>query len=179
MRNTGWVSPTSTIDQGSDWTNVNNLKVNDSSYATANTPMGDNTSDIFCTGFGFTIPYGATINDIQCRIKGYSFPNGGTVGNQGASGTRWLKAGVAVGTSSISYIYGTDQYYTVKTELGGVTWSYLDINDSDFGGKISRGSHSGTATDVDWYLDHIEMIVYYAEPPPTVGTKYPLPAFKR
>jgi len=181
MSDTGWVNPTSTIDQGSDWTNVNNLKVNDSSYATANTSMGNSTTSIYCTGFGFSIPSDATIDDIQCRIKGYSSPNGGTVGNQGASGTYWLKAGVSVGTGTTSYIYDTDQYYTAKTGLGGVSWDYLDINNSDFGSCIYRGSHSGTATDVDWYLDHLQIIVYYTEVviTPIVGSKYPLPAFKR
>jgi hypothetical protein len=179
MADTGWKSPSSTIDKGSSWTNVNNLKANDGNYAIANTLMGDSTSYVFCTGFGFNIPKYATINDIKCRIKGYSVPHGGTVGNQGASGTYWIKDGVSVGTGTTSYIYSTDQYYDVKNGLAGVSWSYLDINNSTFGAKIHRGSHSGTATDVDWYLDHIEMIVYYTESPPIIGEKYPLPPFRR
>ena len=179
MSNTGWVSPTSTVDQGSSWTNVNNLRANDSAYTTANTSMGNSTSNIHCTGFGFNIPTEATISDIECRIKGYSSPNGGTVGNQGNSGTYWLKEGSIFGTGTTSYIYSTDQYYTVKKNLGGETWSPSDINNSGFGARIRRGSHSGTATSVDWYLDHLQMKVYYIGGTPEVGVKYPLPAFKR
>ena len=64
MSDTGWKSPSSTIDQGSDWSNVNNLKANDGAYATANTLMGDSTSNIHCTGFGFDLPI-SIINTIR------------------------------------------------------------------------------------------------------------------
>ena len=179
MADTGWKSPSSTINQGSDWSNVNNLKANDGAYATANTLMDDSTSNIHCTGFGFDIPTGAIIDNIECRIKGYSSPNGGTVGNQGASGTYWLKAGISTGTGTTSYIYDTDQYYWAKDGLGGVSWNPSDINNSGFGARIYRGSHSGTATSVDWYLDHIQIKVYYTELGPVVGQKYALPPFRR
>ena len=46
MADTGQVSPGTTVDQGIDWINVNNIQSSDDVYATASTRSEEHTSEL-------------------------------------------------------------------------------------------------------------------------------------
>ena len=124
----------------SAWTNPDNAKVNDSSYATNSAGTGQ-THYLKATGFGFAIPSGATINGIEVGIirkaqdsSKFAFATdsvlklvkGGTViGNDKANtAAKWP-------TSDGAVTYGT------PSDLWGGTWADTDINASNFGVVLS------------------------------------------
>ena len=189
MSDTGWVSPGTVVNDssvGTDaWSNPTNARASDNTYAITKRD-----------GYGFS--YEEAIKIVKSN---------GTIGSSNKSTGARLPL--------------TEQYisYGGSSDLWGETWSYTDINDSDFGvvfqvenrnfaditysnylkatnfgfnipsGATIEGlevqieqwlndhydSHNNTAE-----VDHIRIKVYYTESgTPTVGVKYPLPAFKR
>lgn len=189
MAVTDWKSP-GTVGEKSlsgsftDWANENNIKFSNNSYASNNAPglsYGDYTTYLYASNFGLSIPAGATIDGIEARIERYgqsgaikdyrvSLVNssGGVTTADKKNATNWASS-------------DPDTYvkYGSPSDLWGETWSVSDINDADFGIVLSA---QGTDPDSGNYLyvDHIQIRVYYTESTtPTVGVKYPLPAFKR
>lgn len=114
---------------------------------------------VTATNFGFSVPSGATINGIKAEIERKQ--NGGTLVD---NAVRIIKGG-AIGTSehaSTTAWSGTEAYYSYggASDLWGDTWTYSDINSSNFGVALSVkctsdcGSASGD-------VDHIKITVYY------------------
>jgi hypothetical protein len=189
MSDTGWVSPgtvasDSTIGDFS-WESPSNAKASDNSNAVANPATSNAEYDseyLKATNFGFSIPTGATIDGIEAEIEmtcSYDFGAQPTeneikiVKSNGSIGATNRATGAGIPAPEASVSYGG------SSDLWGETWSVSDINDSDFGIVFSGTTYSdpfGQGLNVD----HIQIKVYYTESgTPTVGVKYPLPAFKR
>lgn len=147
------------------WTDEANAASSNNSYAYADGVKTTVSSYyLTATGFGFALPSGATVDGIVAEIERYRDPGGffggvidnsvriikgGTIGSTGkASGTSWP-------TSDTVASYGS------SSDLWGETWSYSDINASDFGLALSI---KGTSTTGGiGYVDHIKITVYYTE----------------
>lgn len=155
---TGVVSPGTMADDATvgtvAWTNPDNAKTSNDTYATAVTPGAGafNTHYLKATNFDFSsIPADATINGILVEIEhkrvdtGYGVSpasdvvvkivkSDGTIGttNQADAGTAWPT---------------TDTYksYGGSSDLWGETWSVADIKDADFG-VVLQASINDTVT---------------------------------
>lgn len=184
MSDTGWVSPGTVVTTGESgedwiWTTPENAKVSDNTYANYDDTDEYTSEYLKASNFGFSIPSGATINGIEVRIERkaarddtwYVEDNdvrlikaNGTLGSENKADTtvKWP-------TSDSYKTYGGD------TDLWSDSWSDSDINDIDFGLSLQVYKKWSEV-----YVDHIQIKVYYTESStPTVGVKYPLPAFKR
>ena len=180
MSETGWKSPTVIIDDDSvgttAWSNPDNAKASDDSYATSGSLDGVVSSHYLkATNFEFSIPKGSTINGVEVKIeqKYAGTPSTGDIK------VKLVKGGVIVGdVSDIESISNVDDFATLgsSTDLWGATLTSTDINSSGFGCVYYIDNADGGFI-ID--IDHIQIKVYYTESgTPTVGTKYPLPPFK-
>jgi len=116
-----------------------------------------------CTGYGFSIPSSAVINGIVAEIKkgtGLGAVNtdysvriikGGAIGSVN-------KAKVATFTGSTAF-----STYGDSTDLWGESWTYSDINASNFGIAFSV---QGSVTILYPLVDTIRITVYYTLTPP-------------
>ena len=187
MSDTGWVSPGTVVSDSSvgtvAWSDPNNVKVDDFSWSNASY-TGESSADseyLKTTNFGFTIPVGFIIKGIEIEVKKERGTNtvndviakivksDGSIGgsNKAKTSTDWSISGV-------THTYGGD------SDLWGETWSVNDINDVDFGFVISARIYDEESKGNYASVNYIKIKVYYTEGgTPTVGVKYPLPAFKR
>lgn len=170
MASSGPNSPSTTAtDSGSggtvDWTNHANAKAQDDSYANANLIITATTSYYLkATDFGFSIPSTATIDGIVVEVDRYRYTP--TSGECNDHRVRIIKGGSigstdkAVGTNWPGTDTDTYQSYGGSTDKWGETWSYSDINSSNFGVAVSAQRVSGIA---DARIDHIRITVHYTD----------------
>jgi len=145
------------------WSNPDNAKVSDNVYATA-TNIGPVTSHYLkATNFGFSIPVGATINGILAEFerKTNSTPSVDSaikiVKSDGTIGTTNKSTGAGWSTTEAYVSFGGE------SDLWGETWTYTDINDTDFGVVLSLVIDSGGNGPPGYVssVDHIRITVYY------------------
>lgn len=154
---------TSTADAAEPTLNTDNYDMLVITGQTNNiTSMTTNLSEYLkATDFGFNIPSGATIDGIVVEVEKkydtYTVQDAVVKIVKGGSLTGTNKAIAGDWSSTESYItYGS------STELWGTTWSYGDINSSNFGVALScEGTQvfppgAGVAN-----VDHIRITVYY------------------
>lgn len=145
-----------------------NAKNNDGSYATATATAVlislQNTNYLTATNFGFTLPATALVCGIEASVvkkaSGLNIvtyvsdnsvmllKNGVLTGSNYASSTHW-------GTSNTTASYGS------PTDSWGSTWTYSDINSSNFGVAFSANVYGllGLATSAN--VDQIQLNVFY------------------
>lgn len=154
------VTTSSTLGTNNNWSSTSNCFTENASYASCYSGggAGISTYGLVVTNFGFSIPSGSTIDGIVAEVKTYSDRFEPTW-----SASRIVKGGTIQSTDVFPSpnIYPSSlQYVTLGTssQLWGTTWSYTDINASDFGLAFSiKGSGNGT----DW-IDHARITVYYS-----------------
>jgi len=139
MADTGYISPGTMADDSAvgsrTWSNPDNAKANDGSYASYGIAYGPEYSHYLkATNFGFSIPSGATIDGIKVEIEGKT--DADTAGNDYRVSI--VKSDGTVGTTNKgnnTMLESSDTYRTYggATDLWGETWSDTDINDTDFG----------------------------------------------
>ena len=152
-------------DNGSVWTNISNVEIDDSNYATSVIPKTDNSDLLRVTNFSMGVPAGATIDGIEVQIK-HDNRSGevdcdvidnevflrkvttGQVGDNYADATHWTLA------SPETFTYGGSE------DLWGTTWSVADVNNTAFGldfaalSSIAESDHTA-----DIYF--VKIRVYY------------------
>ena len=161
-------SPESAADDSSlgsiTWSNTAGSLISDGATASAGALfIGDVTHYLVASDFNFALPstaviYGITV-EIEKRASGL-FQNvtdnsvrivkgGSIIGNDYAQGGTWP---------------GSDTYSTYggNTDLWGTTWTYSDINASDFGVAISA-ELNGFAVLPTAHIDHIRITVDYID----------------
>jgi hypothetical protein len=162
------------------WSNPDNAKVSDNSYASAAAPPDPPSSSyrLKATNYGFSIPSGATVRGIQVDVERHKDSETYSrvkdmeiliVKSDGSLGTS-SKADTATNwpTSDSAKSYGG------AADLWGEVWGPADIDNSNFGVVVRvsfswDGSYGGSPT-VTAYVDYVGITVYY-DPPPTA----PLP----
>lgn len=145
------------------WSNPENITDDDSDYAEV---IGVSGSADGIEGYncGFAIPSGATINGIVVEMSMLSAGDGEFI-----AVCRIRKADGSYGTQEIdpsSFSPPVGSYGTITwgspTELWGETWSYADINDSDFGALFVV---AGIEAEVEGWIriQYMKITVYYTE----------------
>jgi hypothetical protein len=154
-----------------EWATVNNIKVDDASYATVT--LGASSGEklelsnvLIARNYGFALPEGATVLGLSPFIKrkasAYSPPYGAQIfdyevqvikGGEALPGEGLTPGGWA--TSDTVKTYGG------SSELFGGTWTAADINAPDFGWQIQVVCQGGTGTTAS--VAHMGMVVYYTE----------------
>jgi len=143
-----------------EWTNPNDAKADDTSYASCKLDKNTYGDWLKLTNFGFSssdIPDGSTINGIEFVISRYGFYadnnydsalylyDDGQVGNNLASATKWPKS---IGEAT----------YGGATNMCGTSLAQADIVASTFGVMLSVAAGVYAPTH---YVDYIKIRVYY------------------
>jgi len=151
------------------WTNPDNAKTSDNSYASATSPshrIWRYSHYLKATNFGFAIPVGATINGIVVEIEKKSDDDIGgdlTIDSE----VKIVKSDSTIGAENkasgddwpLSDTYST---YGAFDDLWNESWSAEDINNANFGIVLSTKWYE---EDIHAYVDHIRITVYYTEVP--------------
>lgn len=165
------------------WSNLDNAKASDGTYASAVT-LATNPGSSYrlkTTNYGFSIPSGATVRGIQVDIERlkdsqtYSrvydmeiliVKSDGSFGttNKADTGTNWPAS-------------DTTRSYGGAADLWGEVWTPSDIDNSNFGVVLRvslswSGSWGGPTPTITAYLDYIDITIYYDAP--AIIPEYPL-----
>jgi hypothetical protein len=141
------------------WTNPNNAKISNDTYATAVLAANEKTYWLKSQDFGFNIPTGNIINGIKAEIEIKS-----SVANDIIFDTVFIiKTSINGDNLSASTpISDTESYVSFGgiSSLWGVTWTAEEINASTFGisfyVKDNAGNSGATVS-----VDHIRITVYH------------------
>jgi len=154
------------------WSNPSNAKTSDNSYTQVNLDDFETSRYLKVTNFNFNIPFGSAINGIKVeverntngsgKIKDYSIK---LVKNNVIGGdNKAITTPNATGLDSNGFWQaGNDQTITYgsNTDLWGQSWTYADINSSDFGVVFSATKPTNQGNSVHVSLDHIKITVFY------------------
>jgi hypothetical protein len=162
----GTIATSSTSGYSYNWTNPDNSKTSNNSYATAG-PIVDSDGSYFliATNFGFALP-ASTINGITVTVERKSSRNTST-NYLTDSSVQIIKGGTAGGTDyadSATHWPTTDgvKTYGGAADKWGLTWLYTDINASTFGVQISCVCSAVTATSLA-SVDAFTITIDYTE----------------
>lgn len=147
-----------------DWSNPNNIKVEDGSVATSASWSGHGGSgSLTGKGFGFAIPDGSVITGIMAEVKF----EGGLLGSEvliieNAAGTKAEGKSLAVDPGSLTwYSVGSD------SDTWGQTWLASEINDSGFNLSFAATASHDPA-DASASVDCMRITVYWTAAPTDV-----------
>ncbi|RLC96058.1 MAG: hypothetical protein DRI46_14215 [Chloroflexi bacterium] len=157
---------TSLSEEVVQWTNTNNITVDDANYAESSASKNANTSTLVGSTFGFSIPIGSTIDGIILNITKAELANqtafeynavnlslnGGVIGANKASYDPWPSGE----SNRVVAVYGG------ATDTWGGSWSAADINDSTFAGQISAANISDEGSYA--YVFYMSIEVFYTIP---------------
>jgi len=160
-----------------DWTNPDNAKVSDDSYAVCSFGFfkAGISHYLKATNFGFTIPAGATINGIKVEVELYSSRDGGGSGYPDYDKyVNIVKSDDTFGSENKATETDIDTSQTIVTyggseDLWSEEWTVEDINSANFGVGYSAYVWGGGPLSV--LVDHIRITVYYTEGAGTVNPK--------
>ncbi|MCK5012231.1 MAG: hypothetical protein KAS66_00265 [Candidatus Omnitrophica bacterium] len=122
---------------------------------------------LWCDTFGFTIPSTATIKGIEVKV----LKRASAATAIKDIGARLIKGGVVVTPGEWTTDYwsttATVETYGGPTELWGETWTYSDINASNFG--VQFAAQDPDNLDKIAYVHTVEIIVYFTA---NISTKF-------
>lgn len=147
-----------TLPSTGTWTNPNNVKVADTTYATSAVAAAASSS-LRISNFGFALAGTVLVTGIKVEVKGLVAAGSTTPVYAVAldkAGALYVGPTTAAIPSSISYVT-----FGGSGDLWGGTWLYSDINAATFGVELYVQSASGTAT---VSVDHVRITVYYSQP---------------
>ncbi|KKL89783.1 hypothetical protein LCGC14_1911260 [marine sediment metagenome] len=150
------------------WSNVDNAKADDTSYADASITSATATHYLKATNFAFSIPTGARIDGIIVDILkvGVGPPIKDPAND---SEVKIVKSDGSIGTTNKAI--ATDwppntsertDTYGGAADLWGETWKASDINDTDFGVVISADRTTTLEGNPDPKVDLITITIHYS-----------------
>ena len=156
----------SNVDNGGvAWITPSGIAASDNSYTAAFGASTGGTDYLQATNFGFNIPSGATIDGISASIERISVIDG--IGSSIVDSTVKIIKGGSLGSTNKASADawpasdGTKTYGS-STDKWGETWTYSDINASNFGVSLSAFSTLGEeGTSWTAGVDYISITVYY------------------
>ena len=163
-----------------EWINPDNAKTSNDTYTTATNSSieyDDSSSNYLkATNFGFSIPSGATIDGIKVEVEmKANYENDPlSVNASYYNRIKLIKGGVISGdpeNGDSPYFFPTTEAYKIfggDSSLWGNSFSYSDINSSDFGVSIltslsTNNAYNETSYTIIASIDHIRITVYYTE----------------
>lgn len=132
------------------WTNPGNASASDDAKATSAVTGRASTNYLKCTDYGFTIPVGARINSITIEVERSTSTTGG--GGSRDAAVRVVQGGAigALDQSSASpYTVAPPDViepHGATTPLWGLTWTFADINATDFGAAFAAQKNNPAQT---------------------------------
>lgn len=180
MADTGWVFCGTGAEDSSygtyPWSASGaNITSDNNVFDTSECNMGSqDTYYLKATNFGLSVP-NATIDGIEFRIRVYSDDTSGTPGDVGRFvHCETIQGGTIGGTdlngsTDLNNLSETAHTFGNSTQLWGQTWTYSDVNASNFGVAFAF-TLNGTSH-VDIKVDSVEVKVYYtvSTTPGTMG----------
>ncbi len=161
-------SPSTAADDsslsGDTWSNPNNAKALDATYATAVDTNPNHTHYLKTTNYGFSIPAGSDIQGIVVEVTRHASGNG--TNNVTDYAVKIVKSDGSIGVTNKAdtvTLWPTSDAvatYGSVSDLWGESWTSADINNSDFGVAFSADLHPDTT--VTAYVDYIAITVYYS-----------------
>ena len=154
-----------------EWTNPDNAKTSDNTYATVPLNTGTWSNYLKATNFGFAIPDGATITGILVEYERHITTANSQVSEVGIL-VKSDGSYITSGKSALVWWPANDAYYSYgsSSDLWDETWTSADINNSNFG--FGLRVFNNVANQVG-SVDHIRITVYYEAPTgPTGPTGY-------
>lgn len=143
------------------WTNTNNIKVDDSSFASSTISSSNKTQYLVASNFGFAISSNAIIQGIEVEINRKAYNSnrisdyevllidtgGSQYGNNKAdTGTFWPTTAVGAAVT-----------YGGSSDVWGSSIDYADVNASTFGVAI----RASTTIESTAYVDYVKVTVHY------------------
>lgn len=148
------------------WTNFNNIKLDDNTYATAIFTPGQISNYLVASNFGFTVPSEKLITGIEVTVKRHA---ANAIDRLVYDDTiQLMKAGILVGLRDEIFVEriwsDVDETVTYgsSTNLWGAQFKASDINDAGFG--VSFACWGDTLTTTTAYVDYIKVKVHFYEP---------------
>ena len=167
MAVTDWISPR-TVNQDSDgvdgavaWSNVDNVKTQNDTYATVSLsgPQNGSANFLLCTNFdASSVPVGATIDGMEARVDEYADASNDNGTFQAIDDTGTIVGAFQAVSSPASE--DTDTYESVggSTDKWSVDLTEDMVKNPAFG--VSYQTSSGGA--VNWFVDHIQIRLYHS-----------------
>lgn len=186
---TGWKFPGTVTASGSGdctWSNINNIKADDSNYASAQIQEYGTkfTDDMDATNFGFNIPHYAVVVGVEVRINRKRSSGDTTNDHFYTDNTSDPKRPCLIGTFGTSAGKTTAEWTTSdanedsgsNSDTWGETLTWEVVNDSSFGFKIKAEIFQSFILDMlTAYVDFVQMKVYYTIPELTSDAVIELP----
>lgn len=151
---------------GNAWNNPGNALSSNNADATVSVD-GSTSEELQCANYGFSIPAGATITGIEVNVERSS----SSTNNGGSRDSSLLLLGGTLTGSNLATatIYTTAdvvESHGGATQTWGNAWTVLQINATAFGAalRVTKPGGGGAAHTVS--VDHIQITVYYSNPPP-------------
>ena len=158
------------------WLSTTNACVSDKTTDNwENFPTTDTVSNYLeVTGFGFSVPTSATITGIVVEIERYAdgvntmkdnavrIVKGGTIGTTDLSSSNYLPQGN-------NSTFAPYESYGSSSTLWGETWTYSDINSSNFG--VAYSVKQVTGSDNIASVDDFRVTIYYTTSSGTVQSQ--------
>ncbi|MGB7479202.1 MAG: DUF6701 domain-containing protein [Burkholderiaceae bacterium] len=160
-------SPSSCISTGTGqaWSNPNNARSSDNSYATVSLD-GTVSRYLWCSGYGFSIPTGSVINGITVNVE--RKVNRTDRGGARDESVRVVKNGTVVGNDRASGSFYTTSDVVAPhggaSDLWGVSWTAAEINAGTFGAAFTATNPDSAGNSVTVSVDHIQVVVDYTPP---------------
>lgn len=140
MATTGWtLCGTGAVDTSAGsftWGSPSLITAKDGSTSNTNSSANGNSYYLKGTNFGFSLPSNATVQGIEFRHKSRNFGGGFS-----SATTIYAVKGGTIGSTNkgTGVLVATLTEYTAggASDLWGDTWTYSDINDSNFGFVLS------------------------------------------
>ncbi|MGV3628992.1 MAG: DUF6701 domain-containing protein [Betaproteobacteria bacterium] len=169
---------------GNAWNNPGNALSSNNADATVSVD-GSTSEALECANYSFSIPAGATITGIEVNVERSS----SSTNNGGSRDASLLLLGGTLAGSNLATatIYTTGDVVETHgnpTETWGNAWTVAQINAAAFGAalRVTKPGGGGPAHTVS--VDHIQITVYYSNPPPAPvlvvpadGASVAVPAF--
>jgi len=178
MRNTGWVSPTSTEGTWGDWwSNPTNVYALDDIYASweasGGSSAGDIGAEIRVGGSRFSSKYGT----LPWQVQGELVLGGLSDNCDGTYGGDWTLEEFA--KDNFILILSAKYWAYSSQGYGGFDFN-LPVGSTIEGIEVSiTGERNTMTTYQGYYIDELKVKVYYTEvSTPIVGLRYPIPPFK-
>jgi hypothetical protein len=163
--------PRTSTGTATGWTNPNNGRTNDGTYATNAIAANATGATETLTGFGFAIPAAAQIKGITVTVERNASATSSIRDNSvllQKSSTVAAPTNKAVTSTSWS-TSDTGKTYGSTTDLWGATWTPAEINASTFGLRF-QAKNVNTTSSRTASLDYVEITVSYITDTNGIGT---------
>jgi len=145
-----------------DWVTVTSASLDDGVYANVVASQYDANDWTFLLrayNFGFTIPVGASIGGITVEIEGYGANGANSPQHVMLTKNSSASIGTELGSTASWTGTPTNRTFGGASSAWGTTWTYDEINASNFGVLFAN---KATANDADVFIDYIRVTVDYS-----------------